>query len=136
MDLHTFASHISEVRDRGLSLKDSWFARFGYAGAYPDWFELWTIVPLERLTADDLIWALIAAALDPEVAHLVLIVFPGSCPDPVYKIETLIEELSGYGFSPYNLDWMLEESNGDHALFLSVFSETEAYHIQDLFYPS
>lgn len=124
------------VRDRGLSLKDSWITRFGYEEVRPDWFELWTVVPLEDLTADDLMWALIAAALDPEVAHLVLFVFPGSCSDPVYKIETLLEELSCYGFSPYDIDWALEESDGDHVLFLSVFSETEAYHIQDLFYPS
>ncbi|MEK7201631.1 MAG: hypothetical protein AAB737_03285 [Patescibacteria group bacterium] len=136
MSIHTLASHISEVRDRGLSLKDSWFARFGDLGAQPDWFELWTVVPLEHLTTDDLIWALVAAALDPEAANLVLFVFPGTCINPVQKIEDLVGELAAYGFSPYNLDWAFEESDGDHVLFLSVFSESEAYHVQDLFYPN
>lgn len=136
MNAHTLASHVSEVRDHGLSLADSWFARFGESGAPPDWFELWTIVPFEKLTADDLIWAITAAALDPEAANIVLFVFPASCPDPVSKVGDLVNDLSHLGFSPYNIDWAFDESDGDNVLFLSVFSEAEAYHVQDLYYPN
>ncbi len=133
---HTLASHIAHVRDRKMSLCESWFTRFRDSEDTPDWFELWTIVPLTELTADDIIWALIAAAMDPEAAHLILAVFPGNCANPVHKIEELVNELTIYGFCPYDLDWSFEESAGEFLLRFSVFSEKEAYHIQDLYYES
>lgn len=136
MDAHTFGSHISEVRDRELSLRESWFTRFGDEGNQAGYFQLWTVVTLDNLTADDLMWALVAAALDPLVTHLILYVFPAVCRNPKNKIDALIAELTGQGFSPFDFDWHLQESDGDQILIFSVFSEEEAYRIQDLYYAS
>lgn len=135
MDAHTFGSHISEIRDGELSLQDSWFTRHGHDGAQPDFFHLWTLVPFEKLTVDDLIWALVAAALNPIVSHLVLYVFPASSSDPKGKIDELVAQLTQQHFCPFDFDWRFNEADGDQILVFSVFSEKEAYRVQDLYYP-
>lgn len=134
MDVHSFASYYSSIRDHGLTLKQSWCTRFGDEGNCPEHFELWTLVPLEHLTADDILWALVAAALDRTASHLVLYVFTGSCTDPEAKVCELEQELRSQGFLPYGLDWQFDDETGEKALLFSVFSEDEAYRIQDLYF--
>lgn len=76
-----------------------------------------------------------AAAMNPDVATLAYFVFPGQCTEPEQKVEDLVRGLVELGFSPYGFDWLLQETDGDNVLLLSVFSEQEAYHVQDLYYP-
>lgn len=123
MNAHSFASHYTRTRDRGLTLTQSWRQRFGEEGDCPEEFELWTCVPFLALTADDLLWALAAAALDRTASHLVLHVHSGASANTRTKVEELEQALQIQGFLPHGIHWQID--NGDNALVFSVFSEGE-----------
>ncbi len=133
MDVQSFPTYFARLRDRNRSVIESWVTRMGLYEEDTVSLEVSSIVPLEELTVDDVLYALVAAAVFTEISHLTLYVFPSTCPDPDSVITRLEKELRRLHFLPYAFDWKFDDETGDKALVMSVFSEDEAYRIHDLY---
>ena len=133
MDVQSFSTYFTHLRDHNQPVLSSWIARLGMHEEHPEFLEISSIVPFEKLTTDDLLFALVAGAMVPEISHVSLNVFPCGCSSPEGKLEELVTGLERTGFMPYEFDWDFNNETGDKALLMSVFSEDEAYRIHDLY---
>lgn len=132
MDSHMFISCLVKVRDRGRGLYASWRTRLGEEGDIPDTFHLYTIVPFSQVTVDDLMWALVAAAMNPLMSHLALHVFFHGCTDIKVRVPRLLQELEANGFSPdFHCHYDQESGNTEAMLIMSLFSEDEDTSVRE-----
>lgn len=130
-----FTSFLPRIRDRGLSLVDSWSVRYGTGEEEQadEYFDLWSIKLLQELTPEDLLWCLVAAASDPFATHLQLYVFIGQGEanrTAEESFESLIDSFRDeFGFFPseYGTDFCGED--GDFCVMVSLFSNDESERI-------
>lgn len=139
MSAERFTSFLPHLRDRGMPLLDSWCIRY-YAedNAEPkqDLFELWSTKPLYELTAEDLLWCLVAAANNPFATHLHLYTFIGDLkthPLPSNTLQALIDSLEAeFGFNPSAVGHDFEDADAEHGILVSLFSAQEYERVSEM----
>ncbi|MGE5541215.1 MAG: hypothetical protein ACM3TU_02940 [Bacillota bacterium] len=125
----SFGLHLAETRDHGLTLNQSWFARhhgFGHTKTQIP-FRIWLPVFYDNLTVDDVIWCLVAAAMEPTATHVVLHVrqpvFAKPSHDRLCEIAASLAELGFETIEPEG-NYDPENPNG-LVLTFSLFTRSE-----------
>lgn len=129
MSAQTFGLHLAEARDHGRPLLLGWMARHGSEHPRTVPFVLWPTGKLDKLTVDDLLWCLIAAALDERSTHLELRFRPppSFLPPPEEDMDALLRELEELGFDSMDREGdYVGDSSGEIYLRFALFS-TEEY---------
>lgn len=129
MHVQSFPAYFARVRDHNLPMTMSWQKRSEASEFVTDddhEFCLWSPVPVEALTEDDLIWMLVAAAMQPYTTHLHVYIQnltqDKSC---VHHLMALMQKLEVLGYEPADFDVILTSSSMWNYLKVSLFSEDE-----------
>lgn len=130
MDVQSFSEHLARIRDKHLPMLMSWARRTEtteFISNEDHIFEVCLLSPVHTLTADDLMWALVAAAIQPYSTH-VHIRIPDlsteqSC---VHRMIAVLKELQRFAFDPFDYD-VFEGARGIY-LRVSLFTEDEVHY--------